>query len=224
MSIEERLQAVLAAPLARIVAPDQRKRPPVTTVERWEVPEKDRFALTEWGLPADLVMKPEFQHAAEPLLVPNVAAEHERRLITADQRLYHLGWWGSHDLTPKMGAVAGDGRVLGIRDAPVTAADLHPDLREVYADLHQPAVTFLNSSTAQLVELAWRWRSAVVVLRDLHLQEPHYSRPEEEHHAHFARIEACERIVLAGMEAIDPAIDADDPDALWVELVTDPGC
>ncbi|GAB2844543.1 hypothetical protein GCM10027176_55320 [Actinoallomurus bryophytorum] len=214
----------MVAPLERIVAPDQRKRPPAAAVERWEIPEKDRLALAEWGLPTDLIMKPEFQHATEPLLVPNVAAEQERRLIAADQRLYHLGWWGSHDLTPKMGAVAGDGRVLGIRDAPVTAADLHPDLREVYADLYQPAVMFLNSSMAQLVELAWRWRSAVAIFRDLHLQEPHHSRPEEEQHAHFARIKACERVVLAEVAAIDPAIDADDPDALWVEVITDPGC
>jgi SUKH-4 immunity protein len=221
MSIEERLEAVMAAPLERIVAADQRERPPITVVGRWDLPEKDRFALAEWGLPTDLVMKPEIQHAAEPLLVPNVAGERERRLIAAEQRLYRLGWWGSHDLTPKMGAVAGDGRVLGIQDAPLTAADLHPDLREVYADLNRPAVMFLNSSTAQLVELAWRWRAAVAVFRDLHLQEPHYSRPEEEHRAHFERIEACERIVLAGMNAIDPAIDPDDPDALWVSLVAD---
>lgn len=213
----------MTAPLERIVASDQRKRPPVAAVEGWDLPEKDRFALTEWGLPTDVIMKPEFQDATEPQLVPNVAGEHERRLITADQRLYRLGWWGSHDLTPKMGAVAADGRVLGILDAPVTAADLHPDLREVYADLYQPAVTFINSSIAQLVELAWRWRSAVVIFRDLHREEPHYSRPEEEHRAHFARIEACERIVLAEVAAIDPAIDADDPDALWVELITDHG-
>ncbi|MGI5225537.1 SUKH-4 family immunity protein [Actinoallomurus sp. CA-142502] len=222
--LEERLREVMAAPLARIVAPDRRVRPPGTVVDRWKVPEEDRSALAEWGLPTDLVMRPEFQHATEPLLVPNVAGEHERRLIADDQRLYHLGWWGAHDRTPKMGAVAGDGRVLAVRDAPVTAADVHPDLRRVYTDLYQPAVAFLNSSIARLVELAWRWRSAVAILREFHLQEPHYSRPEEEHDAHLARVEAGERIVLARAAEIDPAIDPDDPRALWVALITDPGC
>ena len=210
MSVEERLRAVMAAPLASLVALDRRERPAASVVERWDLPEKDRAALADWGLPTDLLMRPVIQDAAEPLLAPNVAGERERRLIDAGQRLYQLGWWGRHDLTPKIGAVASDGRVLGLRDAPVTAADLPPALREVYADLYHPAVTFLNSSIAQFVDIAWRWHAAVAILREFQLQEPD-----------FARIEACERIVLDGVEAIDPAIDADDPEALWVAIITD---
>lgn len=223
MSFEERLRAVMAAPLERIVAPDQRIRPPATVVEQWEVSEKDRFALAEWGLPPGPIMKPEFQDAIEPLLVPNVAGENERRLIAADQRLYQLGWWGNHDLTPKMGAVAGDGRVLAIRDAPRTAADYPAILREHYGDayFYKPAVEFINSSVAQLIELAWRWHSAVPIFRDLVFEEePRYYDPET-FAAYEARGEAYEGIVLAAMAAIDPAIDADDPDGFWVELITD---
>lgn len=80
----------MAAPSERIVAPDQRKRPPVTAVERWGTG-KGPVRPRGMGPPTDLIMKPEFQHATEPLLVPNVAAEHERRLVAADQRLYANG-------------------------------------------------------------------------------------------------------------------------------------
>lgn len=45
--------------------------------------------------------------------------------------------------------------------------------------------------------------------------------PQEEFDAYLARCEACEHIVLTGIERIDPAIPADDPRPLWGELVRD---
>lgn len=212
----------MAAPLDTIIAPDRRERPPMTVVRRWDLPETDRVALTRWGLPTDQIMTPAVQLETEPQLVPNVAGEYERRLISPDQRLYDLGRWGGHDLTPKIGAVAGDGRVLSIRATPLTAHDLHPQLREHHQGLYHPAVDFISSSVAQFVEVTWRWRAAIEVLRDLH--EPHYTRPEEEFDAYIARLQACERIVLSRVEAIDPEVRADNSKALWVEVITDEGC
>ena len=79
-------------------------------------------------------MTPDFQAASEPILAPNIASGVEGPLIAADQRLYQLGRWGSSDRTPMMGAVAGDGRILGLRQAPLTVEDLHPGLRDHYTD------------------------------------------------------------------------------------------
>jgi hypothetical protein len=221
LAIEERLEAVMVAPLYTLVAADCQARPTQDRVARWELPEADRTALTTWGLPTDQIMMPQIQLDSEPLLIPNVASERERRLIAPDQRLYRLGRLGRHDQTPAIGVVAGDGRIMSIRETPLTADDLHPSLREHYRGLYKPAVDFISSSVAQFVEVTWRWRAAVAVLRDL--EEPHHSQPMAEFEAHFARVEACERIVLAGVKAIDPGVNVEDPDATWVEIVTDKG-
>lgn len=100
---------------------------------------------------------------------------------------------------------------------------MHPALREVYRDLYHPSVDFINSSITQLVQISWRWRAAIPIL--LELTEPSGPCSEGEINAYFARREACEQIVLAGIERIDPAIRADDAArTLWGEVVTDPGC
>jgi hypothetical protein len=211
----------MAAPIDALIDPGHQSRPSPQAVCHWRLPEADRKALTERGLPDDQLMTPCFQSGTAPTLVPNVAGELERRLITPADRLFDLGRWGSHDLTPKMGAVQGDGRVLAIRPAPVTAADLHPDLRDHYRDLYQPAVDFINSSITQLIDISWRWRTALPIL--VELSAPSDPCSEEEIGAHFARREECEQIVLEGIERIDPAIRADDRCTLWGEWVTDPG-
>ncbi|MFB4314889.1 SUKH-4 family immunity protein [Actinomadura sp. 21ATH] len=220
-SIEERLEAVLAAPIGDIVSREHQALPPAAAIREWDVPPADRQALSRWGLPVDLLMTPDFQTVSEPVLTPNVAGDIEGRLITADQRLYRLGRWGSHELTPIMGAVAGTGRVLGLRKAPLTTEDLHPDLRDHYAGYYGPSVIFINSTVSCLVELAWRWRAAVRLLRELDEQEPVDARSLEEYEAHFDRIQRCERAVIRAAAIIDPAIDPDDPGNTWVELITD---
>jgi hypothetical protein len=156
------------------------------------------------------------------VLVPTVAGPAESRLITREDRLYRLGRWGSHDLTPWMGAVAGDGRVMAIREKPMTAQDLHPGLREHYRDLYLPAVSFINSSVAQLVEICWRWRAATQIL--LALEQPAFDAPIEEHEVYYDRLEACERVVLQHVERIDGHVRAGEPGSLWGEVVTDRGC
>lgn len=104
----------------------------------------------------------------------------------------------------------------------MTAQDLHPDLREHYRDLYHPAVDFINSSVAQLVEISWRWRAAVRIL--MALQEPPLAAPLEVHEAFHDRVGACEQIVLEHIERIDGHLRADDPNSLWGQQVTDPGC
>ncbi|WP_369191892.1 SUKH-4 family immunity protein [Streptomyces sp. R08] len=222
-SIEQRLETVMEAPLDTLIASEHRSRPTRATVDSWRLPESDCRELAELGLPDDQFLTPVFQTDVEPALVPNVAGPRERELATANDRLYELGRWGSHDLTPKIGAVENDGRVLAIRPTPFTAADVHPALREVYRDLYHPAVDFINSSIVQLVQISWRWRAAIPIL--LELTEPSGPCSEEEINSYFARREACEQIVLTGIERIDPAIRADDAArTLWGEVVTDPGC
>ncbi|MFF2938177.1 hypothetical protein [Streptomyces mirabilis] len=59
----------------------------------------------------------------------------------------------------------------------------------------------------------------------MEITEPSSSCSEEEINAYFDRREACEQIVLVGIQRIDPAIRADDASrTLWGEVVTDPGC
>ncbi|RVX45462.1 SUKH-4 immunity protein of toxin-antitoxin system [Nonomuraea polychroma] len=103
----------------------------------------------------------------------------------------------------------------------MTVEDLHPDLRDHYAGFYAPSVIFINTSLSCLVELAWRWRAAVQLLRELYEQEPAGIRPIEEHEAHYERIEACERTFIKAAATIDPAINPDDPNDTWVELITD---
>jgi hypothetical protein len=166
-------------------------------------------------------MRPRFQDEPVPVLVPNVAGERERSLISPEQRLYKLIHWGRDDWQWRIGAVAGTGRVLMLRPKPMTAADVPLALREHYQDLYRPAVCFLSSSVRQFAETAWRWRAALPVLLDLYRQEPHYTRPQEELNAHFERMVACWEIVLGHIERIDTAVRADDPGSLWRSVVTD---
>ncbi|SCL15981.1 hypothetical protein GA0070624_0884 [Micromonospora rhizosphaerae] len=219
-SLKERLEAVMAAPLATLVAPDHQERPPLSAVQLWNLPESDLDALTLWGLPTDMLMSPKVQLEVEPLLMPKVASEREGRLISPEQRLYDLGRWGSDDLTPKLGAIAGDGRVMAISDAPTTDAKLRGFLKEYYRGIYIPSVQFISSSVAQFIEVAWRWRAASAILRELSLQEPDCTRrPIEEFDAYVARRTACERLIISGIEAIDPAVNADAPDSLWGKVI-----
>jgi hypothetical protein len=220
--VEERLVEVMTAPLDSIIDVDVQVLPSARAMREWRLPEGDLMALSTWGLPRGALRTPDFQVESEPVLVPNVAGPMESRLITREDRLYRLGRWGANDLTPWMGAVADDGRVLAIREKPMTAQDVHPDLREYYRDLYHPAVDFINSSAAQLVEICWRWHVAVPIL--VSLEEPPVSAPTEVHEAFHDRVEACERIVLEHIERIDNHIPADDPSSFWGQAVTDPGC
>jgi hypothetical protein len=185
-------------------------------VDRWDLPPEDRAALRRWGLPKSHIATPEPQDQAEPTLVPNLAGPAERALLAPDQRLYRLGGWGMDDRSPAIGAVAGDGRVLVILPAPLTVADLNFSLQPYYPDFHVPAVSFVNSSVAHHVEVAWRWYAANTIYQ--RMDRP----PNSELLAHMALEIEHRRRLLAGLAAIDPAIGDEALDSAWVDAVTSP--
>jgi hypothetical protein len=228
VSLEAEIAHVLTAPLASLldgtcqVIADSRS-------DQWNLPPSDRHALRAWGLPKGPLFRPGLQAESAPALVPNVASERERRLIAPGQRLYLLGAYGSdlvingEDLTLRVGAVVGSGRLLGIRSRPLTVEDIPQALRAYYAGIYHPAVRFLNSSVAAFVEVAWRWRAAVAVLR-------RYPGPDnkvddleawkDELDAYYAQQEAVRQQVLAGMVRLDSALADPQLDSIWIETIT----
>jgi hypothetical protein len=119
------------------------------------------------------------------------------------------------DLTVRVGAVAGSGRVLGIRPRPLTVEDIARALRADDADFYRPAVSFFTSSVAAFVEVAWRWRAVLVVLG-------RYPCPaaEDELGAWFDRQEDGLRQVLAGVVRVDHALSEPHLDSRWVATIT----
>lgn len=137
-------------------------------IEQFRLPGSDRSALQTWGLPDGPLPRPTPQAGARPTLVPNVAGEPERRLIAADQELYLLGVYGADfdaDLAIRVGAVAGAGQVMGMRARPMTTDEIAEQPHAYHPDLYHAAVCYFNASVAAFVEVAWRWRTAVELLR-----------------------------------------------------------
>jgi hypothetical protein len=220
VSLETEIADVLAAPLATLL--DVTHQVLVGShVDQWHLPPSDQRALRAWGLPDGPLFRPGLQNESAPVLVPNASGEWEQQIIEPQQRLYLLGSYGSEhvvggeDVTLRVGAVAGGGRVLGIRSRPLTVEDIAQPLRAHYSDFSQPAVQFFNSSVAAFVEVAWRWRAAVMELR-------RYPCPDEEGEGAvwFDRKEAALQQVLAGMVRIDHALADPQLDSIWVETIT----
>lgn len=215
------MRSILDAPLASLVEPDVRVLAGAI-IDEWDLPDADREALRTYGLPRGSSLEPAPQDVAAPLLRPNVAGDRERRFIAADERLYRLGTYGADydaSLTIRVGAVAGSGRVLGIRARPLTVADLHPQLRPYHPGLYLPAVCYFNASLAAFVEVAWRWYAAVEVFRQYREPDPVERRDEiARYHAEVARTTAliAERVIL-----IDPSLADRDLDSAWVEEITE---
>jgi len=220
VSLETEIADVLAAPLATLLDVTHQVLAD-SSIDQWDLPPSDQHALRAWGLPEGPLFRPGLQAESAPVLVPNVSGERERQLIEPQQRLYLLGSYGGElmsngeDLTLRVGAVAGSGRVLSIRSRPLTVEDIARPLRAHYADFYAPAVRFFNSSVAAFVEVAWRWRAAVMVFR-------RYLGPDEEDEMDvwFDRQEAILQQVLAGMVRIDHALAEPQLDAIWVETIT----
>jgi hypothetical protein len=82
-------------------------------------------------------------------------------------------------------------------------------------------VRFFNSSLAAFVEVAWRWRAAVEVLRrypDLKVDDLEAWKDELD--AYYARQEAVRQQVLAGTVRIDSALADPQLDSIWIETIT----
>lgn len=147
-AVEDELRSMLSQPLERLVTTEDRPLF-IGVAQEWDIPQGDRFALGEWGLPQLPLFTPRPQAGTDPILVPNVAGEQERRLVKDGQQLYGLGFWGSSEDSFVVGVVPGDGRVLCLLPAPITVDDIPEVLRPYHACLHKPAVSFFSSSVAQ---------------------------------------------------------------------------
>ncbi|GAA3043967.1 SUKH-4 family immunity protein [Actinokineospora globicatena] len=226
--VEERLTEVMTASLESVVDVEHQVLPPARVVREWRLPEGDLSALAKWGLPPVALGVLDFQVESEPVLVPNVAGPVESRLITPEDRLYRVGRLGSDDSSAFVGAVDNDGRIMAIHDKPLTAQDMHPDLREHYRDLYRPSVYLINSSMAHLVEISWRWLATLDIFSSLEFAARASLEDADEYlgsvDEYYARMASYQRLVLEHIERIDDQVRADDPESYWGQTVTDPGC
>ncbi|MEU9117991.1 SUKH-4 family immunity protein [Streptomyces sp. NPDC048483] len=214
--IEDELLRVLSLPLDCLAAAEHQVLP-VGAAEEWGIPEADRAALREWGLPRLPLFTPRPQVGIDPVLVPNLAGDHERRLVKEGQRLYDLGFWGPAEDSCVVGVVPGEGRVLRLLPAPITVDDLPEILRPHHAGLHKPAVSLFSSSIAQYVETAWRWHAALQILRQI--ESPPHMAPEGEVVTHYDRLYACVDLIVDAVRRLDPGIAAEDRQSVWTELI-----
>ncbi|MGW2426519.1 SUKH-4 family immunity protein [Streptomyces sp. NPDC001709] len=188
----------------------------VEVAERWDLPEGDRVALREWGLPRMPLFTP--RHSGTfPALLPNRAGKHERRLVKDGQQLYDLGYWGADPSSCVAGVVPGEGRVLCLLPEPIIVDDLPEVLRPYNRGLHKPAVSFFNSSVAQYVETAWRWHAVLEILQQI--EEPEFLAGEAEYLRHHDRLYSLVELVVDAVGRIDPAADAEDRPSVWIELI-----
>jgi hypothetical protein len=112
----DQMLAVVDVPLPSLIQPKVQVRAGAV-IDQWRLPESDRSALRTWGLPEGPLLYPTPQAESQPVLVPNIASESERRLLSADRRLYLLGTYGADfdpSLSIRVGAVANTGQVIGI--------------------------------------------------------------------------------------------------------------
>ncbi|MET7988328.1 SUKH-4 family immunity protein [Streptomyces sp. NPDC005281] len=214
--ITDELRRRLSLPLADLVTTQDRQRVS-DIVLKWDLPARDLEAVRQWGLPKLRLFTPTHPVAAEPTLDPNLAGDHERRLVSRGQRLYELGFWGSRRDSCVVGVVPGDGRVLCLLPAPITVEDLPPALRPFHEGLHKPATSFFSSSLAQYLETAWRWHAALAILRSV--TEPAINGLQEEFDSHYDLLYGCVDLILDAVRRIDPAVAAQEPHATWVELI-----
>ncbi|MGW2787961.1 SUKH-4 family immunity protein, partial [Streptomyces populi] len=193
-SIQDSVDRVLSQPVSCLVA--DAPRVAVEVAERWDLPEGDRVALREWGLPRVPLFTP--RHACTfPTLLPNRAGKHERRLVKDGQQLYDLGYWGTNPSSCVAGVVPGEGRVLCLLPAAITVDDLPEVLRPYNRGLHKPAVSFFSSSVTQYVETAWR-RHAV-----LQIEEPEFLAGEAEYLHYHDRLYSLVELVVDAVGHID---------------------
>ncbi|WP_405914692.1 SUKH-4 family immunity protein [Streptomyces sp. NBC_00728] len=212
-AVEDDLRFVLFQPLEQLIARDQ----PVLIPEAqgWDIPEGDRRALRERGLPRLPLFTFRPQSSRDPVLVPNLAGTYERRFAKGGQRLYDLGFWGPSEDSFVVGVVPGDGRVLCLLPEPITVEDIPEVLRPCHAGLHKPAVSFFSSSVAQYVETSWRWHAAIGVLRKV--GEPGPAPPENAIVRHYDCLYACVELVVDAARRLDSA--ADSAESVWIELI-----
>ncbi|WUD70361.1 SUKH-4 family immunity protein [Streptomyces sp. NBC_00510] len=212
--VQDAVGRVLSQPVSRLVA--DKPRIPVEVADRWDIPESDRVALREWGLPQMQTFTPHYA-GTFPTLLPNRAGKHERRLVKDGQQLYDLGHWGTDPSSCVAGVVPGEGRVLCLLPAPITVDDLPEVLRPYNLGLRKPAVSFFSSSVAQYVETACRWHAALQILQQI--EEPEFLTGEAEYVRHHDRLYSLVELVVDAVGRIDPAANAEHQTSVWIELI-----
>ncbi|MEU3342419.1 SUKH-4 family immunity protein [Streptomyces sp. NPDC006668] len=215
VAVQGELQLVLSRPLEQLITVEDQVLIP--DAWGWDIPEGDRRTLTDRGLPRHQLFTPRPQASEGPVLVPNLAGPCERRLAIEGQWLYDLGFWGPSADSFVVAVVPGEGRVLRLLPAPITAEDIPEVLRPYHPGLHKPAVSFFNSSVAQYVETAWRWHGALGVIRKAEEHAP--TAPEEAVVRHYDRLYACVEFVVDAVRRLDSSVAADSPESVWVELI-----
>lgn len=215
VAVQDELQLVLSLPLEQLITTEDQVLIP--DARGWDIPEGDRRALTDQGLPRLKLFTPRPQASADPVLVPNLAGPYERRLATEGQRLYELGFWGPSADIFVVAVVPGEGRVLCLLPAPITADDIPEVLRPYHPGLHKPAVSFFSSSVAEYVETAWRWHAALGVIRKA--EEPAPTTPEEAVVEHYDGLYACVECVVKAVRRLDSSVAVDSRESVWIELI-----
>ncbi|MFI0966499.1 SUKH-4 family immunity protein [Streptomyces sp. NPDC021080] len=214
-SVQEALGRVLSQPVSCLVTAASRVA--VESVACWDLPDDDRAALLEWGLPRLPLFTPHPQVGAVPTLLPNRVGAYERHLVEDGLRLYEVGHWGPDANSSVVAVVPGEGRVLCLRPAPITVDDLPEVLRPYNQGLHKPAVSFFSSSVAQYVETAWRWHAALRILR--RIEEPEFTVGEAELLRHYDRLHLLVERVVDAAARIDPAVEEAIQPSVWIELI-----
>lgn len=181
---------------------------PAVDQDSWDLPETDRRALWQNGLPAprgDALMG----------VVGQFQAGREPELAEGGSRLYLLGTFG----TARLAAVEGGGTVIAVP----TFREVHPQLRSQYPDGIQPVM--VNSSVAKLVDLAWRWHWILPLLADQQVEARRGEAAAVEVLKAtgtlpdvFAGVRALCREALERFQSIDPEAITDD-DSFWGETV-----
>lgn len=138
--VQDELQQVLSCPIGHLVAAVPRTLS-ADAGQQWAMPQSDRSALCEWGLPPLALFTATPQTGSVPLMARDPADEQERRLINGAPGLYRLGYWGPQEDRGVVGVVPGEGRVLYLLPAPVTVDDLPHVLKPYHAGLYKAAVS-----------------------------------------------------------------------------------
>ncbi|GEM30819.1 hypothetical protein NN3_18260 [Nocardia neocaledoniensis NBRC 108232] len=150
-AIDDRLDAIMNAPLARLVVPQRQHRLSSSAFSHWRLPEKQRVSLALWGLPTDFVVRPDYRSTyieGEPT-APDRSCE----------RRYELGTGIGAADGLRITATA-CGMVFAIRCGPSRCPA--PPIAGIAG-----TPMMVNSSVFEFVELAWRWRAAAMTLDPL---------------------------------------------------------
>jgi len=157
-----------------------------SVVANWRLSDRDREALLRYGVP---INRGDTRGAQ---LVGDVQSELDPTVLVGDRPGYRLGshWWR------KLAALAGSGKVVAI------APDESEDPLGKLAVGTPP--TYVNSSVARFVDVAWRWNYLMPLFRAADYSNAFYEGTEE---------------FLDALPTLDPALAEEEEYPWWRNLV-----